>query len=81
MARRMSRAMTDDVAVQTWPAGRWAGRVANLAASECRQVPNDIECPCCEGSGGHTTHHIDPNATEYECQTCNGTGYLYVSEG
>ena len=79
MARRMSRAMTDDVAVQTWPAGRWAGRAANFAASECSDAPNEIECPCCEGAGAHTTHAINPNAVEYECITCDGTGGLYVS--
>lgn len=75
----MTRAMTDDVAVQTWPAGRWAGRAANLAASECSDAPKDITCPCCKGAGSHTTNAIDPNATEHECITCNGHGGLSVS--
>ena len=34
-----------------------------------------LECPCCEGCGSHSDRPgNNPDALEYDCDTCCGTG-------
>lgn len=44
---------------------------------ECIEVPDEMECPCCEGAGEHP-YGAGMDADAVECFYCEGAGVLAV---
>ena len=43
----------------------------------CQELTK-VDCPCCAGEGAHI-YGKGPDEDEYTCQTCDGEGFLHVS--